>query len=99
MLLYLDNTNVVELRGLIDSQTETAVTNATATVTLLDSAGTITAGPISLTHDAGGNYFGTLSDDVSLTQGQRYTAKVTATVGTTVGTWNAPLVAINRDSD
>ena len=99
MILYVDNTNVVELRSLTDSQTNEAVTTATVTVTLYDADGNAVANAtgVSLTHDAAGTYFGTLPSTVVLEHSKAYTASVTATVGLTVGQWETPVRALTRE--
>ena len=100
MILYVDNTNVVELRALTDSVTGEAVTTATVTVTLYDAGGNDVTGAtgVSLAHDSAGTYRGVLPSSVALNRGQSYKAKVAATVGTTVGTWEPRVIAVKREA-
>jgi hypothetical protein len=82
MTLYIDNSNVIELRELKNSATGAADTGATVSVTVKDSAGDNVAGetwPVSLTHASGGTYRGTLSDAVELVEGAVYTSVVSVT--------------------
>ena len=79
MTLYIDNSNVIELRELKNSATDAADTGASVSVTVKDSAGDDVAGeswPVSLAHASGGTYRGTLSSAIALTEGDVYTAVV-----------------------
>lgn len=98
MILYVANTNAVELRTLADSATGEAVTTATVAVTLrADGVALSGADNVTLAHDTGGTYRGTLPSSVPLVDGTEYTATVTATLGLTVGQWEVPVRATTRE--
>lgn len=100
MNLYLDNSNVIELRALTNSATDTVDTGATLTVTLTDVSGTEVAGqvwPAAMAHVADGTYRATLEDDIELLEGQPYKVVVSATGGGgQVGLWNCTVIAQAR---
>lgn len=100
MTLYIDNSNVIELRELKNSVTGAADTGASVSVTVKDSAGDDVAGetwPVSLAHASGGTYRGTLSRSLTLTEGGVYTAVVSVTgSGAETATFNCRLRAEER---
>lgn len=100
MNIYLDNSNVLELRSLTNSVTNAADTGATVAVTLLDASGAEVAGqtwPVSMSHVSGGTYRVTLSSTIQLISGHVYTARVDAVgSGGEVGEWNCMLLAVDR---
>ena len=100
MNLYLDNSNVIELRDLKNSVTGDADTGATVAVTITDSSGNEVGGatwPISMTHVADGKYRATLSPDVALLSDSLYLVVVEATgSGGEKGEWNCDLIAADR---
>lgn len=80
--LYDNNSNVVEWQSLTNSVTGTVDTGATVAVTIMDADGVEIAGetwPKSLSHVSAGTYRATLSEDIAITPGQRYTLVFTAT--------------------
>ena len=100
MNLYLDNSNVVELRGLTNSVTNVVDTGASVSVTILDASGASVGGqvwPVSMAHASAGTYRATLSADIEIANGKRYTARVDATgSGAEVGEWNCQVIAQDR---
>lgn len=100
MNLYLDNSNVIELRDLKNSVTGNADTGATVAVTITDSAGVAVSGeswPVSMTHDSAGKYRATLSSDVALVADRLYVVLVKATgSGGQRGEWNCKVIAQDR---
>ena len=100
MNLYLDNSNVIELRSLTNSATAAVDTGATVTVTLTDAQGNEVSGqawPASMAHVADGTYRATLEDDIAIVAGQIYKAVVSATgSGGQTGKWSCPVIAETR---
>lgn len=100
-VIYIDNSNVVELRSLTNSITSAVDTGATVSVTIVDSTGTAISGetwPVSMSHASSGTYRATLSSSLSLTANRAYRGVVTATgSGGEVGKWNCPIRALVRD--
>jgi hypothetical protein len=103
MNLYLDNSNVIELRDLKNSVTLSADTGATVQVTITDAAGAEVSGetwPVVMAHAASGTYRATLSDALAITANRKYLAVVEATgSGGEVGVWSCPVVADVRRCD
>lgn len=82
--LYLNSDNTVEVRNLKNNVTDTIITTATVTVTVVDSDGVDIAGvtwPISLPHIADGLYRGNLPDTLVLERNQRVYATYVADDG------------------
>ena len=100
MNLYLDNSNVIELRGLTNSATGVADTGATVAVTLYDPEGVAVSGgswPLSMTHDSIGTYRATMPHDLSITKGLAYTARVSvAGSGGQIARFNCRVIAEER---
>lgn len=100
MILYVDNTNVVELRSLTNSVTGLADTTATVRVTLVDRMGTPLPGeiwPVGMAHAGDGLYRATLSHEIEMDHGRKYEAQVEAVgSGGEVGFWRCPVVAQTR---
>ena len=100
MNLYLDNSNVIELRSLTNSVTGAVDTGATVNVTIVDSAGTEVTGqswPVAMGHASAGTYRATLDAAIKLIAGRKYTAIVNATgTGAEVGEWNCSVIAMDR---
>jgi len=97
MNLYLDNSNVVELRDLTNSVTGLADEGASVSLTITDQSGTAVTGetwPVSMAHVSNGLYRATLSESLSIVSGRKYFAVVSATgSGGQVGKWTCPVVA------
>ena len=97
MDLYLDNSNVIELRSLTNSVTGVVDTGATVTVTIKDAAGTNVTGqtwPAAMSHDTDGTYRATLDPGMSIDYKHTYTAIVTAVgSGGETGVWKCPVIA------
>jgi hypothetical protein len=99
-LIYIDNSNVVELTELTNSATGTAITNATVTVSLYDSAGVLVTGqtfPAAMSHVSAGTYRATIEDDIVLVEHQRYVAHIDASSSGLVGHWELPVLAKVRN--
>jgi hypothetical protein len=99
-LLYIDNSNVVELTELTNSATGLAITTATVTVTLYDSAGVVVTGqtfPAAMSHVSAGTYRATLEDDIVLVENRQYVAHIDATYTGIVGHWELPVRAKVRE--
>jgi len=95
-LIYIDNSNVVELTELTNSTTGVAITNATVTVSLYDSAGAVVTGqtfPATMSHVSAGTYRATLEDDIALIENRQYLAHIDASSGGIVGHWELPVRA------
>jgi hypothetical protein len=103
MNLYLDNSNVIELRSLTNSVTDAVDTGATVTVTVKDASGNEIAGqvwPAAMSHVSAGLYRATLEDDISITPDRRYTVLVEATgSGGEIGAWSCQVIAQTRRCD
>ena len=98
--LYLDNTNVVELRDLTNSVTGVVDEGATVSVTLLDPKGVEVAGetwPVAMPHTSAGLYRATLSSNIVITPLVYYTAEVTVLgSGSEVAEFNCKIAARTR---
>lgn len=99
--IYLENENVIELDGLINSIGGSYINNAVVEVTVEDTAGTDVAGvtwPISMAYVASSNgkYRATLPDTLALTPGAVYHAVITAVSGSVNGKWILELYATER---
>ena len=101
--LYINNSNVVELRSLTNSVTGSADTGATVRVTIYDDRDDAISGetwPVSMSHVSAGTYRATLSSALVLTHNGKYTAVVTvAGTGGEVGSFRQLLVALQRADD
>lgn len=99
--LYIDNSNVIKLEGLKNSSTGNADTGATVTATITDSVGNAISGetwPVTLPHDADGDYLYTLPPSVVLTKNRSYKAVVGAIgSGGEIGKWNCNVIARERE--
>lgn len=82
-------TSKLGLVGLKDAN-DSAVTNATVQAWLYDrnnqEVGDSTF-PISLTHDSGGNYYGTIPAAIDVKAGSLYTVKIVAESSSLTGEW------------
>jgi len=103
-LLYITNDNVIELDGLQNTVTEAYINDATVTVTITDKDGTEVVGetwPLAMPYVRGsdGTYRANLADTLTLTNGARYAATVTADAGANgLATWVEDLIARVRKS-
>ena len=98
MNLYLDNSNVVELRGLKDLAIGDSIEDATVRVmAITDAGGNTVAGqvfPVSMPHAGSSTYRATLNHDIAIVRGRAYYALVHAvTPGGVVGNWKCPVTA------
>ena len=101
--IYRGNDNLVENpTPMTRASTGAYVNDASATMTLKNSAGDAVAGAssLSLTYvsDSNGRYQGTLPSSLTLTAGAVYTLEITATSGSTVAFWSLGVSAVNRTS-
>ena len=101
-VLFYQNDNLLELDALTNQRTGAYINNATVTVTLTDLDDTEVAGetwPLAMSYVAAsdGKYRATLKDSLSLTEGQRYKATITADAGTdSKGVWVVKLLVRKR---
>jgi hypothetical protein len=101
-VLYVGNSNVIEVADLHNEVTGDVVNNATVTMRLLDSDGDPVAGetwPLTLAYvtDSDGLYRATLIDTLPLTDNGRYVAEVTAIVsGSLKAFWRLDCLAKTR---
>lgn len=100
MILYVGNSNVVELVGLKNSVTGDADEGATVNVTIQDEEGSNVTGqswPLALSHTEGGTYIGTLDSTLAIEESKCYVAIVTATgSGNETGRWECIVSAATR---
>lgn len=101
LVIYIGNTTVIELVALTNSTTDTAITDATVTVTLVDKrlkqSVSGQSWPLSMTHVSGGTYRGTIENDVVISDQREYEAVVTATAsGVGAATWRPRVNALVR---
>lgn len=102
--VYIDNTNIIEVRGLKSALEDEFIADATVRVTVKDSAGASVTGqtwPLTMTSTDGtdpeGNYRGILKDTLVLTDGETYYAHVDANAGTDrIGHWEFAFVPKTR---
>ena len=79
--IFIDNDDLVWLRGFQDDVTEVYEDeNATVTLEILNLDDTVMQASISMTFDVGsnGDYWGGVQDNLGLTVGKEYKAKVVA---------------------
>lgn len=101
-VLYVGNTNVVEVADLHNEVTGAEVNDATVTLTLKDSDGDNVAGetwPLTMAYvtDSDGLYRATLVDTLPLTDNGRYTAEISAVVsGSLKAFWRLDCLAKTR---
>lgn len=102
-VLYVGNDNIIEVDGLKNDLTGTDLNGATVTVTLKDAVGANVAGgswPLAMPHVASshGLYRATLGYGLSLVDGARYTAAITADGGSGLrANWSVECVARTRN--
>jgi len=99
--LYLDNSNLLELRGLKDTLTDAFINDATVQATVRDKAGTMLTGdtfPKGLAYVAGSNgvYRATLNKAINIVAGEFYTIKIAAVGNSLDGDWTEKVVAKQR---
>ena len=96
--LLADTDHVIEIPALSNGLTDAVITGATVTVTVLDSDGAEVSGqswPTAMSEDDPGQYYATLSADMSVTVGATYTAKIIADAGTGLKrTWYLPMLCV-----
>lgn len=104
-IVYVANTNVIELTGLTDAITEAAINDATVTVTIKDADGEEVAGQtwpapmdaVDGTDGIPGLYRGIIEDDVAMTAGTQYFAHVEVDAGPDrIGHWEFAFVPKTR---
>ncbi len=101
-IIYIGNSNVVELETLHDSISDAVITDATVTATMVNDSDVLVSGeswPISLSHDGGGTYRATMSENLVLVKNNKYWIEITATgTGGEVGYWLLKVTAADRES-
>ncbi|KQU77706.1 hypothetical protein ASD12_18065 [Mesorhizobium sp. Root102] len=101
-VVYVDNTNLIEVVGLKSAIEGSFVNDADVSVTVKDAEGTNVSGqtwPATLTYVTAseGNYRGIIEDDVALTAGTTYYAHIDANAGANrIGHWEFAFVARTR---
>ncbi|MDX8513529.1 hypothetical protein [Mesorhizobium captivum] len=101
-VVYVGNTNIIELTGLKSAVEGTYVNDADVTVTVKDADGNAVAGqtwPAAMTYVAAsnGNYRGILEDDLALVDGTTYFAHIDADAGANrIGHWEFAFVPKTR---
>jgi hypothetical protein len=103
-IVYVANTNVIELSGLKSAIEDEFIADADVTVTVKDAAGTAVDGqtwPLTLASIDGtepeGNYRGILKNTLELTAGETYYAHVDADAGADrIGHWEFAFVPKTR---
>ena len=100
-IVFIGNSNVVELVALHDSVSDVIVDDATVTATMIDQSSANVVGqtwPLAMPHEGSGTYRGLLSPLLELTKNGRYTVKITAT-GTSgvIGYWLLKVTAMDRE--
>lgn len=95
-IVYKNNDNVVELRGVADyADKDTPITDATISLVVIDRQGSQVTGetwPLPMVHQGAGTYAATLEPEVNLEVGGTYWAEITATDPfDNDGFWRVPL--------
>lgn len=105
LTLYKDNSTRIELRGLsawVSVDTLEYINFALVTAELLDSDGNQVLGetwPLTLSYEAGsdGNYSGTVSADLVVSNGDILDANIVAVNGADRGAWGIPVEVAIRN--
>lgn len=103
-IIYIINDNVIELTGLQNAVDEAYQNTATVTVTVKDADDVDVVGetwPLTMNYVSGsnGDYRANLADTLTLVDGSRYYATVTADAGVNgLATWTEELIARVRYS-
>lgn len=101
-IVYVGNTNLIEVVGLKSAVEDGYVNDADVSVTVKDAAGTNVSGqtwPATLTYvtASDGNYRGILEDDLALVDGAQYYAHVDADGGANrIGHWEFAFIPKTR---
>lgn len=101
-VMYAQNDNLLRVLGLRDGIANTYLNNATVEVSLKDSAGQDVAGqtwPLQLTYVVGsnGDYFGILSHDLSISEGEVVQATIIVNGGEGLyGQWESGIRVSDR---
>lgn len=94
LIAYLNNDHIIQLKNLQD-QDGNDVTTATVTAEILDSDDNQVSGvsqPITLSHQSGGTYEGTLDEGVSLNEStDDFFLRINADDGSANAEWKTPL--------
>ena len=100
LVLYIGNSNVIELQALTNTVTDAVDTGATVTVTITDTADVEVSGqvwPATMSHTSGGTYRATLEDDIALVARTKYKAVIDVIgSGGEVGKWIVTVVPTDR---
>ena len=101
--IYISNDTLFEVNGLQNALDSTYQNSATVTMTIKDSAGTEVTGiswPLTFSYVAAsnGNYNVTVDKAISVSQGARYFAEITAAQAGVDGFWRIPLLGAYRES-
>lgn len=96
MILWILNDNTIEIAALTDSKTGAAITDATVTAQIKDSAGESVGSAVTMTHVSAGRYSGDAPASLSLENEANYTAEVSASSSGRDGFWRIPCKAKYR---
>lgn len=99
-ILWIGNTNILELADLRSNVEGELIEDATVTATLRTMAGQEVSGqswPVTLDHVEGGLYRATLSHEIEASHGSAYVAHIEADAGLNrQGQWEARVMARRR---
>lgn len=101
-ILYVGNSNIIELSNLRDNSDNSIIADATVTVTLKDSEGEEVDGaswPVTMdaVEGSAGSYRATLSSSLELSVGSKYVAEITVMKSGATALWKRRLTAKVRD--
>ncbi len=95
LIVYVDNDNLVEIPRLENQADGEAIEDASISILITDSSGTLVPGvtwPIYAAHTGGGRYIGVLDSALQVADTGRYQAVITATSPTVgVAKWRRPV--------
>lgn len=102
-VVYLETSELIEVRGLMDEVTAAYVSNATVLLTFVDSSGAEVSGetwPLTMDYVSGsdGDYQATVSENADFVEGGNYFARIVATSGGVKMTKRTPVRAIWDES-
>jgi hypothetical protein len=101
MTAFVDNTNLLRIKGLFNVVDDLYVNAGAVTATIKDSNGDVVAGqswPVTLDYVAASNgiYRVALNAAIIFIAGATYTAEITALDGASTGFWEFPFIPVTR---
>jgi len=101
MTAFVDNTNLLRVKGLFNVLDNAFVNAGTVTAIIKDSTGAQVSGqtwPVTMDYEAAsdGNYVAAIEDDVAFVNGSNYVAEITALDGPSKGFWEFPFKPVTR---